>query len=219
MFAKLRDNWRAVILAVGLHVLLAVFLIVGVSFVTGADSKGEHGQNIIMAEVVTPGATQSDKTPDDKQKAAAEAKRKAEAEAKRRAEAEAKRKAEAEAARKAKAERQSALEDLLQQSAAGELTAAEKRAQAAYVQAIRHKVQSNWTRPPGAGNIHCEVRVTQMPGGDVISAKLVNSCGSPAVDRSVLTAIRRSSPLPVPPPKFDSIFQKEINFIFDPSNQ
>ena len=56
--------------------------------------------------------------------------------------------------------------------------------------------------------------VTQLPGGQITNVELGNSCGSPAINRSVIQAIRKSDPLPRP--QDDTIFQSQINFIFKP---
>ena len=77
---------------------------------------------------------------------------------------------------------------------------------AAYQFAIAQKVRRNWAVPASAGpETKCSVRVTQLPGGEVVGVDIISCNGDAAVLRSVEAAIRRSSPLPKPvdPDLFD----------------
>jgi colicin import membrane protein len=77
---------------------------------------------------------------------------------------------------------------------------------AAYQFAIAQKIRRNWAVPASAGpETRCSVRVTQLPGGEVVSVNIISCNGDAAVQRSVEAAIRRSSPLPEPsnPDLFD----------------
>ena len=77
---------------------------------------------------------------------------------------------------------------------------------AAYQFAIAQKVRRNWAVPASAGpETRCSVRVTQLPGGEVVGVNIISCNGDDAVRRSVEAAIRRSSPLPEPsdPDLFD----------------
>lgn len=70
MLDGLRNNWRAVVLAVGLHALLAALLILSIGF-SSSSTQGKRGQNIIVAEVFNPNAlaqTQSAQSPEDNAK-------------------------------------------------------------------------------------------------------------------------------------------------------
>jgi len=127
----------------------------------------------------------------------AEAKRRAEEEARQRAEAErkaaeaAQRRAEAEARRAREAELLAALD--AEQAAAGELSL--------YTNAIRERIRRSWVRQPGMGrDLSCLVEVRLIPGGEVIPAgvRVIRSSGNPAFDRSVVAAVYKASPLPVP---------------------
>lgn len=167
-----------------------------------------------------------------RKKAEAEAKKKAEEEAKRKA-AEAKKKAEEEAKRKAEAERkrrqeederrrkaqQQELADMLaaEEGAREDAAAAEARAtaQQLWVKQITDKVRANWLRPPGiARDFVCLVEVAQLPGGQIASVKIIESCGNALLDDSVERAVRKSDPLPVVPDP--SIFERELRFYFKP---
>ncbi len=78
---------------------------------------------------------------------------------------------------------------------------------AAYQFAIAQKIRRSWAVPASAGpETRCTVRVTQLPGGEVVGVSgLSCNVDDPAVLRSVEAAIRRSSPLPEPsdPDLFD----------------
>ena len=58
------------------------------------------------------------------------------------------------------------------------------------------------------------VRVSQIPGGEVVQAEILSSSGNIAFDRSVEEAVLRSSPLPLP--KFPSLFDRNIVITFEP---
>lgn len=85
-------------------------------------------------------------------------------------------------------------------------TARNSAEMAAYQFAIAQKIRRNWAVPASAGpETRCSVRVTQLPGGDVVGVNIISCNGDDAVRRSVEAAIRRSSPLPEPanPDLFD----------------
>ncbi len=102
------------------------------------------------------------------------------------------------------------------EDSAGRPAAADQRARAGYIQAIRNKVEANWIRPPGATDVTCKVHVKQLPGGQVANVRVVSSCGGPALDRSVEQAIYKSDPLPSPPS--GNLFQSDIEFTFRPDS-
>lgn len=85
--------------------------------------------------------------------------------------------------------------------------------QAEYKAAIGAAVRRNWVRPAGApADVTCRVRVKKFPDGEVITAELINSCGSTVLDESVIDAVYRSSPFPRP--RDPSLFVREITFEF-----
>ncbi len=151
--------------------------------------------------------------------AKAEAQRKAQAEAQAKADAQAKaeaqRKAQEDAKRQEEARRQAMLKEELASEEQGLRKQSQMRELALYVQAIRQKVERNWIKPESASSkIDCQVRVVQLPNGEVVSAQVVKSCGSDVLDRSVEQAVLRASPLP-PPPTPD-LFQRELIFEYKP---
>ena len=84
-----------------------------------------------------------------------------------------------------------------------------------YIAQIKNKIERNWLRPPGtAAGLKCIVRLSQIPGGEVVQAEIRESSGNIAFDRSVEEAVLRSSPLPVP--KDPSLFDRNIVITFEP---
>jgi colicin import membrane protein len=145
---------------------------------------------------------------EQKKKAEAEAKRKAEQAAKQKAEAERKRKAEAEAAARARAEAelQAQLEAERVQGVLQE-----------YMAHVAAKVENNWLRPPGSpGGLKCTVNVKLIPGGDVVSARVVQGSGDSLFDDSAEKAVLRASPLPVPTDPSVAKHFRDFNFVFRP---
>jgi colicin import membrane protein len=157
-----------------------------------------------------------------KQKAEAEAKRKAELEAKRKAEAEAKRKAEEAAKQKAEAERKRKAEEAARARAEAELQAQleAERVQSVlgeYIAYIADKVERNWRQPQGTpAGLKCTVNVKLIPGGDVISARVVQSSGDTLFDDSAEKAVLKASPLPVPDDPSAAKHFRDFNFVFKP---
>lgn len=89
--------------------------------------------------------------------------------------------------------------------------------QAQYYAAIQNAITNNWLRPDAAqAGLHCVIRITQIPGGDVISVALGNPCNADAMTRaSIEQAVKRASPLPFK--GFEKEFQRDfnLNFTFD----
>ena len=84
-----------------------------------------------------------------------------------------------------------------------------------YVAQITATVERNWLRPKGLPkDLKCKVRVTQIPSGDVINVTIIESSANVAFDNSVIAAVRKSSPLPLP--KDSSLFARDVVFVFDP---
>lgn len=64
---------------------------------------------------------------------------------------------------------------------------------------IRVKISRAWRYPPSARpDMRVEVAIQLVPTGEVIQVSLVSSSGNEALDRSVLSAVKRAQPLPVP---------------------
>ena len=162
-----------------------------------------------------------------------EQQRKIEVEKQRKAEAERKaaeerKKAEAERKRlEEEARKRKETEDKLKQAMAAE---AERLAQEQqryhqqqllsvrqqYVADIKNKVERSWLRPTGSRGTHCQVLIHQIPGGEVIDVRLTDCDGDVAFQRSVEAAVRKASPLPMPADP--EVFDREIEFIFEPQS-
>lgn len=84
-----------------------------------------------------------------------------------------------------------------------------------YLAAIQNAVTQNWTRPDNMPNTPCVVHIVQLPGGDVMSAKVDASCPyDDAGKRSIENAVLRAQPLPYK--GYESVFQRTLNFTFRP---
>jgi colicin import membrane protein len=155
-----------------------------------------------------------------KRKAEAEAKRKAEEEARRKAEAETKRRAEEEARRQAAAARQAELERQMRAEIEAEerlLRLQSSAAGQAWIGAIQDRVERNWIRPGSARpGLKCDVRVSQIPGGEVVGAEILDCNGDETVQRSIVAAVMKASPLPTP--SDPALFERTIIFSFEPED-
>lgn len=84
-----------------------------------------------------------------------------------------------------------------------------------YAAAIQNAVTQNWTRPDNMPSVPCTVHIVQLPGGNVMSAKVAGNCPyDDAGRRSVENAVLRAQPLPYK--GFEKVFQREIDFTFTP---
>ncbi|TAM43834.1 MAG: cell envelope integrity protein TolA [Gammaproteobacteria bacterium] len=152
-----------------------------------------------------------------------EAEHKKELERKKKAEAAEKKKAAALEKKRAEEQRKREAETALQSEvAAEEKRRADARAQGEverYKGLIRQKVSRHWNKPAGAAKgLQCTVRVRLVPGGEVLAAEVARSSGDAAFDRSVVNAVYKATPLPVPQePKVFEYF-REIEFVFSPES-
>ena len=89
--------------------------------------------------------------------------------------------------------------------------------QSEYFSQIRATVERNWLRPKSVPKgLEVKLRVSQIPGGTVIDVTVIKSSGNVAFDQSAVLAVRKSSPLPKP--KDDRLFQREVIFDFTPDS-
>lgn len=161
-----------------------------------------------------------------KKRQEAEKKRLAEIERKKRVEAErlvkleAKRKAEDEVARRREDEaaqrrremevetaRQDAERERLMESTAGR-----------FVVIIKGRVTASWLRPPGLPKgLSCLLKISLNPFGEVLDVTIVRSSGNTLFDRSAEAAVKKASPLPVPPDlSIYNRYFREFQFLFKP---
>jgi TonB family protein len=98
------------------------------------------------------------------------------------------------------ADRERAIEERInQQSSQNEQSLRQARNQ--WLQLIPKVVEGNWRRPPrpdGRTDYECKARVTINEAGVVKNVTVVRSCGDALVDESMLQAVYKSSPLPLP---------------------
>lgn len=162
------------------------------------------------------------------QKRRAEEQRQQQAEQQRKAEAarRAEEQQRAELAREREAQQRRAAEARRQQERETQLAAAlaaeQERENAVsgglldqWIEVIRQRVQRNWIRPGSArAGLECEVRVMQIPGGEVVDVRVGQCNGDAAVVRSIENAVYKASPLPPPPNA--ALFERNIILIFKP---
>lgn len=84
-----------------------------------------------------------------------------------------------------------------------------------YIRLIVNRIEQNWIRPASAQpGLECEVRVIQIPSGDIVDVRVGRCNGDDAVIRSIEAAVLRSSPLPRPP--VPALFERSLNVVFAP---
>jgi colicin import membrane protein len=84
------------------------------------------------------------------------------------------------------------------------------RGDPSYAAEVTRKIKSNITyggETEVPGNPTAEYRITQLPSGEIVSARRIKSSGIPAYDAAVEKAIAKSSPLPK---KKDGTVEREI---------
>ncbi len=151
-----------------------------------------------------------------REKEARERKRRA-AEEKQRQEAARRREAQRRAEEKAEFEQALQEEERLQEEARlrAEREARNRSLRAQYVKMIARKVENNWLRPADArSGQSCDVIVTQTYTGDVLDVRLQSCQADKAFRRSVILAVEKASPLPLPPNP--DVFDRQIYFTFKP---
>ncbi len=97
-------------------------------------------------------------------------------------------------------------------------TALRGSAQAAsWYDALRAHIERQWRRPVTAtAGIRCVVLVDQVPGGEVINARISECNGDDAVRQSIESAVFRASPLPPPPDP--ALFERRLELVFEPKD-
>ncbi|WP_105101809.1 cell envelope integrity protein TolA [Microbulbifer pacificus] len=147
----------------------------------------------------------------DKKRKAEEARKKKEAEEKARKEKERKEKARQE---KLEQERKNAFEDALEDEEEVHDASSDAAAVMSVAQAIQQRIESVWSRPPSARNgMVVEVQINFVPTGRVVAATITRGSGNAAVDRSVLTAVKKVEVFPEVADvarKEPSLFERQI---------
>lgn len=85
---------------------------------------------------------------------------------------------------------------------------------ARYLFTIQSQVTQNWLRPDNTpAGLRCTLRITQIPGGEVIEATVIAPCnGDDLTRRSLEAAVMRAQPLPYQ--GYESVFQRTLTFNF-----
>jgi colicin import membrane protein len=183
-----------------------------------ADEQRKKEEQLQLADKKKKEEAQRKRQAEEKQKKE-NAERKRQAEEQRKKEAQAKKENERQDAERKKkaaaaAERQAQLQEQLAEEEQ-RLTAVQSGLLDQWIEVIRQRVIRNWRRPPGAkAGLECEVRVSQIPGGEVVSVQMGKCNGDAAIIRSIENAVYRSSPLP--PPADPSLFERTLIFTFKP---
>ncbi|MGH8086349.1 MAG: cell envelope integrity protein TolA [Lysobacter sp.] len=85
---------------------------------------------------------------------------------------------------------------------------------AKYQAALIAAIESKWTRPETVPlGVSCRIVITQLPGGEVMSAKVSSPCAyDEAGQRSIEAAVLKAQPLPYV--GFESVFNRTLNLNF-----
>lgn len=75
-----------------------------------------------------------------------------------------------------------------------------------YRNIVKAKIQREWIKPPIAGGVKLKLAISVKisSSGQVISKVLIRKSGDSAMDGSIMRAIDRASPFPIPPPAVKS---------------
>lgn len=84
-----------------------------------------------------------------------------------------------------------------------------------YAALLREVIRQRWRRPAGTPvGIRCVVQVRQIPGGEVMSAAIGRPCNADEiVQRSILDAVERASPLPYE--GFETVYNPRLELTFE----
>ena len=83
-----------------------------------------------------------------------------------------------------------------------------------YEATIRELVGRRWLRPPtSSGNLRCNLRIRQIPGGEIVDANIESPCNADdATRRSLIAAVNRVGRLPYQ--GYEDVFERDIVFLF-----
>ncbi|MEY4762159.1 MAG: hypothetical protein RLZZ200_2015 [Pseudomonadota bacterium] len=88
---------------------------------------------------------------------------------------------------------------------------------AQYQAQIQARIERAWIRPASARTgLSCEVRITQIPGGEVTGVQVGRCNGDESVRQSIEAAAYRASPLPQPPDA--ALFDRNLVVTFRPQD-
>jgi len=68
---------------------------------------------------------------------------------------------------------------------------------------IKSHIEQRWIKPASAKvGVVCVVSINLIPSGEVINVRYIKRSGNSAFDQSVFAAVKRASPLPLPPVEY-----------------
>lgn len=109
-------------------------------------------------------------------------------------------------------EQEEALKKLVAQQAAAQARLVDE-----YKRKIAEKIRQRIVEPPNLqGNPEVELRVTVLPGGEVLEVRTARASGQPLWDSAVERAVMRAQPLPLPPDPALMRQFRELNLKFRP---
>lgn len=86
---------------------------------------------------------------------------------------------------------------------------------ARYQFAIQQAITRQFIRPASAPeNLECVVNVRQIPGGQVVDVRIARCNGDDAVQRAIVAAVNKASPLPLP--ANPNLFERDLQILFKP---
>ena len=98
------------------------------------------------------------------------------------------------------------------------ISEADAKAIADYLSRIRGKIRGNIVLPPDVkGNPEAIFDVTQLPSGEIVTARLRRSSGNTALDEAIERAILKSNPLPKP--EKSDLFSRTLELSFRPLDE
>jgi len=86
-----------------------------------------------------------------------------------------------------------------------------------YQNRMLNTIKNNWVWVGQRSNLRVVVRFNIKDNGEIVGLKIVQPSGNPSYDESVLRAVNKSSPLPVPPEDVRKDFS-EIEIAFRPED-
>ncbi|MEM7431867.1 MAG: TonB C-terminal domain-containing protein [Pseudomonadota bacterium] len=91
-------------------------------------------------------------------------------------------------------------------------------ATAAYEYRIRQHISRYWVQPAQLpAGIECVLNIRQLPGGEVVSVSMGRCNGDDVLKRSLLAAVDRASPLPMP--VNPDVFDRQVILTFRPDEE
>lgn len=86
---------------------------------------------------------------------------------------------------------------------------------AVYRFAIMQQLRRNWIEPASVvADLECVVKVSQLPSGEVTAVSIGTCNGDDSVKRSIVAAVQKASPLPLP--SNPSLFDRNLTITFRP---